>query len=67
MHDGLAKYPVTFMRKARVEETLRKRYVVRAQCDEERGAYRLAGGTVDMCGYFCERLPGAGERELRSE
>jgi putative methyltransferase (TIGR04325 family) len=54
MRDGVAKYPVTFARKDRVEEVLSRRYDLRARFEEDRGAYELAGESVGMYGYFCD-------------
>jgi hypothetical protein len=60
LEDGIARYPVTFAQKDRFENILSRHYHLRARFDEERGAYRLAGQSIDMYGYFGDlRKPSA--------
>jgi putative methyltransferase (TIGR04325 family) len=60
MKDGVARYPMTVLRKDRVEQILDDSYEIRMQLDEDQGAYWLTGKPIDMYGYFGELRTRAG-------
>ena len=57
MCDGHAQYPITFLRKEKVEQALAAAYSIEIQFDEDRHAYRVGDLSIDMYGYFGRRLP----------
>ena len=57
LQDGAIEYPVTFSRKDKFEEILRRNYSIDTILNEEKGAGMAARNSVNMYGYFCSILP----------
>jgi putative methyltransferase (TIGR04325 family) len=52
MLDGVVQFPVTFTRKDRFEEILKRNYSIDILLNEDKGVYRAANNSIDMYGYF---------------
>ena len=55
MRDKKIQYPVTFARKDKFEEILRKNYSIDIQFNEDKGSYQAVNHTIDLYGYFCSK------------
>jgi putative methyltransferase (TIGR04325 family) len=58
MRDKEIKYPVTFSRKDKFEEILRKNYSIDIQFNEDKRSYQAANHAIDLYGYFCSKKTG---------
>jgi len=50
--DRIAQYPVTFARKDKFEEIIRRKYSIDILFEEDKGAYHAGSQPIDMYGYF---------------
>ena len=55
MRDKKIQYPVTFARRDKFEEILRKNYSIDIQFNEDKGSYQAANHAIDLYGYFCSK------------
>lgn len=53
MKEGVSQYPVTYIRKDRLEDILTQRYSIDAIFNEDKAVRYVAGRAINMYGHFC--------------